>query len=205
MFQLRLVSLGEPTYLQVVILRSPLGPRAMCTPEPVIKRLGHRVILRRPECPRVSSTAKGKSLERATPNMPTTLRARSSVSKIKVQKVTGRPMILEPSRKFSTRYGSIPLWKFDLSSQSKLSRSTLVARSFSSMQVYTMSPTRSPFLQERRLLAKPGRLFWRVEGTSNHTNTLVPSSERVSLAPKVPWRSAICSLLQPVLVNDTIG
>jgi hypothetical protein len=38
-------------------------------------------------------------------------------------------------------------------------RSSPVARSSSSMQVYTMSRTRSPFLQEHRSLAKPGPSF----------------------------------------------
>lgn len=87
----------------------------------------------------------------------------------------------------------------------RLRHSTPVARSSSSMQVYTMSRTRSPFLQERILLAKPGPSFWRVEGTSNHRDTRVLSSEPVPLVPRVPWRSAIYSSAQPGRVKDAIG
>lgn len=83
------------------------------------------------------------------------------------------------------------------------SHSTPDARSFSSMRAYTTSRMRSPFQQERRLWAKLGPSFWRVGETSSHTPIPVLSFELVPLVRRVQWRSAICSLPQLALVNNT--
>lgn len=99
----------------------------------------------------------------------------------------------------------ISLRRTGLVLSNRLSHSMPAARSSSLMQVYTMSRTRSPFLQDHVSLGKPGPSFWQVEETFNHRDTRVLSSEPVPLVPRAPWRSAICSSPQPALVNDTIG
>lgn len=117
MFRLRLVSLEEPPSLQVELLQSTLGVKVMYTPEPMVRRLGPRAILCRPASPRASSTTRGRSSEKATPSMPVMPRTRSSASKVEVQEVTARRMILKSSRKFSTRYSLIRQGKPGMFSQ----------------------------------------------------------------------------------------